>query len=155
PWAAKAQRMASSGRCAPAPFDAPADMSPDGAPGRHLQGAPPGRRSGRPSLATQGARGVVSVSCGTLSVRAPRLENHMRRASLHLLGGSALSCLLFVSSAWCEEPAAPVPVQDCDRLVQPLDMEPRYSAMSGLEAGKIDGKAAQEAGERARREFPG
>ena len=50
---------------------------------------------------------------------------------------------------------ASVPVQDCDRLAQPPNIGPRFPAVTGVDFGKIDGKAAQQACERARRQFPG
>jgi TPR repeat protein len=53
-----------------------------------------------------------------------------------------------------EQPSAPIPAQDCDRLAQLPDMGPRYPG-SGVEFEEVDGKAAQEACERAIREYPG
>jgi TPR repeat protein len=60
-----------------------------------------------------------------------------------LLGAVLLSALSHKQARSAEPSSASVPVQDCDRLVL------------GVELVKIDGKAAQEACERAIRAFPG
>jgi TPR repeat protein len=50
---------------------------------------------------------------------------------------------------------ASAPVQDCDRLAQPPNMGSRYPPISGVAFEKVDGKVAEDACERAIREFPG
>jgi TPR repeat protein len=53
------------------------------------------------------------------------------------------------------KPSASVPAQDCDRLAQPPNIGSGYPRVYGVTFEKIDGNAAQEACERALREFPG
>jgi TPR repeat protein len=72
-----------------------------------------------------------------------------------LLGPVLLSTLREEQAKSAEQSSASVPVQDCDRLAQPPNMGSRYPPVSGVAPDKIDGKAAQEACERAIQKFPG
>jgi TPR repeat protein len=57
----------------------------------------------------------------------------------------------FVRVPWQASASA---VQDCDRLAQPPNMGSHYQPVSGVALDEINGKAAQEACERAMRKFP-